>query len=87
MSEDINAQQSDEDLAQLYGPAAPYSDHKRGATIRFWDDESGQEQTGRIIWICAPGPSYQGGPDRPQTYVVDCGGLFPTMIYPADVIE
>ena len=70
-------------LEALFGPAAPYSDHKRNETIRF--RENGVVKTGRIIWVCRPGTTVQGK-HHPVTYVVDCDAGFPSMVYPSDVV-
>jgi hypothetical protein len=80
-------QQSESDLVALYGPLASHSEHRRGQRISFFDSESQQELSGTIVWIKAAGPSYQGGPARPITYVVDTGAGFPAMVYPGDVLR
>lgn len=73
-------------LEILYGPLAPYSDHKRGEHIRF--REEGQEQTGEIIWVRQSGPAVQGGKSHPVCYIVDTGGEgMPSMVYPGEVVE
>jgi hypothetical protein len=74
------------ELAALFGPAAPHSEHKRGETIRFTDTESGQVKTGEILWVCADGQAVEGGRHHPVTYVVAAPG-FPAMVYPGQVIE
>lgn len=67
---------------QLYGPLAPYSDHKRGETITF--REQGQVKRAEILWVCAPGEL--NGKPLPVRYIVDTGG-FPGIVYHGEVIE
>lgn len=70
-----------EQMVALFGPPATHSDHKKDETIKFFDSESGSEQTGLITWVSAA----QG--DKPITYVVWIeGALFPCFVYPSDVI-
>ena len=76
----------DIELEALYGPAAKFSEHKRGDTIRFRED--GKEFQGDIIWVKAAGPAIEGGKHHPVIYVVDTGGdSFPSMVYPGEVIQ
>lgn len=73
-----------EQLEALYGPAAKFSDHKTGETVRF--RENGQEKEGKIIHVCAPGKTVKGTPHG-ILYVVEVRQKgFPSMIAPGDVI-
>jgi hypothetical protein len=70
----------------LFGPAAAFSDHKRGETIKF--REAGQVKEGTILWVRAPGPAIVGGRNHPVIYVVEVGEVgFPSMVPAGDVIE
>jgi len=74
-----------DDLEDIYGPAAKWSEHQRGDTITYRDIETGHTKTGTIIWVCAPGEL--GGREIGITYVVEPqGGGWPDMVFPADVI-
>ena len=78
----------DVQMAALYGPAASYSDHKRGETIKFFDSDSGTVQSGVIEWVTAPSQAVEGGRVLPVTYVViQEDAMFPSFVYPSDVIE
>jgi hypothetical protein len=72
-------------LEALYGPEAPYSDHKRGERITFI--EARETYTGEIIWVCAPAEI--AGRPLPIRYIVetDQQGGFPLFVWPSDVIE
>jgi hypothetical protein len=83
--ERISGKPDPSDLAALYGPEARYSEHQRGQTITFFDSASQQIVTGKIVWVKAAAPAYEGGPVRPLTYMVDTGAGFPAMVYPSDV--
>lgn len=81
-----NQSEEEAELAALYGPAAKFSDHKRGERITF--REEGEEKEGEIIWVRATGPAVQGGKDHPVVYIVDLGGDdFPSMVYPGQVVQ
>jgi hypothetical protein len=69
-----------EDLAKTYGPAAPYSEHKRGEHITYTSAE-GERKSGEIVWVQA---AFQ---DIPIKYVVapDDGG-FLDFVLPSDII-
>jgi hypothetical protein len=74
-----------EDMEDIYGPAARHSEHQRGDTIMYRDIETGRTKEGKIIWICAPATI--GGREIGVTYVVDPpGGGWPAMVFPADVL-
>jgi hypothetical protein len=74
----------EEQLEALYGPAAPYSDHKIGETIRWFDLETRQERQAKILYVCAAGEVR--GRQLPVRYVVDVPG-FPSIVYHGEVIE
>lgn len=67
---------------ELYGPQAPFSDHKRGEVIKF--REGGQIQRGEILWVAAAGE--MNGKQVPVRYIVDTPG-FPTIVYTGEIIE
>lgn len=71
-----------EQLAALYGPSAPFSDHKPGETIKFYDLEIQQERRATIIYVCAADPAR----NLPVRYIVDTPG-FPAIVYTGEVIE
>lgn len=72
-------------LEDLYGPAAPYSDHKRGERITF--DAEGQTYTGVIVWVCAVGEV--AGRSMPVRYIVEADQQegFPCVVWLGDIIE
>lgn len=75
-----------EQMVALFGPEAPYSDRKKGETIKFFDSDSGTEQTGLITWVTAAYTN-KHGKAVPITYIVWTEeALFPTFVYPSDVI-
>jgi hypothetical protein len=80
--------QSAEQQAALYGQPGR-GEHKPGDTITFSSrDTGGQELTGSILYIRAPGPAIEGGRIHPTVYVTFVKGeSFPRMVYPADVRE
>ena len=77
-----------EKQAALYGPAGK-ADHRKGDTITFSSaDTGGQELTGDIIYVRAPGPAIAGGRSHPTTYITYVQGeALPRMVYLSDVIE
>jgi len=72
------------DLEDLYGPLYPYSDAKRGDTIRFRDAEMNAVITGEILWVVGPGPI--AATDMPVHYIVDAQNEWPDTVFPSDVI-
>lgn len=40
-------------LRSVYGPAAAFSEYQSGDVISYL--EQGREQSGMILWVCAPG--------------------------------
>jgi len=74
-----------EQLEALYGPAAKFSDHKTGETVRF--TENGQEKQGTIIHVMAPGKTV-GGIEHGVRYVVAAKERgFPSVIEPGAVLS
>ena len=71
-----------ENLEALYGPAAPFSDHKIGEKIRFYDAELEMNRTATIIYVCAADQARE----LPVRYIVDTPG-FPSIVYSGEVIE
>ena len=76
---------SDEELEELYGPAAVYSEHRKGERISFM--EEGKTYTGTIIWVCAPG--MVGGKKMGIRYIVESDQRtgFPAVVIPGEIIE
>ncbi len=74
------------ELEDVYGPAAAFSEHQRGDRIRYTQDDA--TFTGTILWVCAPGRVSENGPELPTRYIVDRDGLatFPDIVWPGDVI-
>jgi hypothetical protein len=74
--EHIAMSDSFEILESLYGPLAPYSEHKRGDHITYTSAE-GDRKSGTILWVCAPseignvklGLRYLIAPDEPTAFV------------------
>jgi hypothetical protein len=70
-----------EDLAATYGPAASFSEHKRGDHIIYTTAE-GYTGSGVIVWVQAPfesiGVKYVVAPDEPTGFV--------DFVMPGDVI-
>ena len=73
---------TNEEMIDLYGPAATHAEHRRFDRIRYTDQEH-REATGTIIWLSAPTP------ERGLRYVVEGEQHtgFPDMIGPGDVLE
>jgi hypothetical protein len=71
-----------EDLSALYGPAAPYSDHKIGETITWFDLEMQKKMSATILYVCAADPVKK----RPVRYIMNTEG-FPAIVYSGEVIE
>ncbi len=69
------------ELTELYGPAAAFSEHKRGEHIRYISAE-GIEQSGVIVWVQARFENI------PMKYVIapDQEGAFLDFAMPADVL-
>lgn len=78
---------NEQELEDIYGPAAPYSEHKRGQHITY-RDALGNVQAGTILWVCAAGTV--GGRALPLQYIVvrdNAGDSFPDAVMPGDVLE
>jgi len=69
------------DLEAIYGPSAPYSEHKRGEHITYTTAE-GLPSAGVIVWCQAPvggiGLRYVVAPEKPTGFV--------DFVVPGDVI-
>jgi hypothetical protein len=74
--------ESFEDLEETYGPAAPYSEHKRGDHITYTSAE-GLRSSGTIVWVQA---AFQDS--IPMKYVVapDDPNQFLDFVMPGDVL-
>ncbi len=72
----------DQELEATYGPAAAFSEHKRGDRVRYIDAE-GQEKSGTIEWVQA---AFQ---NIPMKYIIvpDEEGAFLDFALPGDIIE
>lgn len=76
---------TNQELEALYGPLAPYSEHKRGDTITY--EQEGVRNTGKILWVCARGQVSESGPVLPLHYIVEnTHGGWPDTVYPQEVI-
>ena len=73
---------SNDEMIELYGPAATHSEHSRFDYILYLDQDR-RQQSGTIIWIQAPGAGHG------IRYVVEPAGRpgFPDFIAPGDVIS
>jgi hypothetical protein len=73
--------ESFEQLEATYGPAAPYSEHKRGEHITYTSAE-GERRSGEIVWMQAATDAI------PMKYVVaPDDGSFLDFVLPGDVIH
>jgi hypothetical protein len=85
--ETSRAEQQTEQEAALYGPAGR-GEYQKGDVIRFRDAQSGQELTGTILFVRAPGEAVRGGRVHPTVYMVHVEGeSLPRAIYPGDIIQ
>ena len=77
--------QEEQDLEQTYGPAAPFSDHKRGDHITYTSAE-GPPGAGVILWVCAAG--MVGNEHMGVRYIVapDVPMGMPDIVWPADIL-
>lgn len=76
---------TEKDLEALYGPLAPYSEHKRGDTITY--EQEGVRNTGKILWVCERGQVSEEGPVLPLHYIVEnIHGGWPDTVFPQEVI-
>jgi hypothetical protein len=76
---------SKQELEEMYGPGALYSEHQVGETISFRED--GETKTGCIIYVQAPG-AIRGKP-YPTTYLVETAesdGGMPSIVFPGQVL-
>lgn len=81
----MNTNDDSEQMAALFGPFYPYSDHKIGETIRF--KLRGQEVEGLITWVTAP-TDLPSGRHAPVTYICSVPDeLLPTLVYQSELIE
>ena len=70
-------------LRSTYGPSSAFSDYQPGDMISYL--EQGREQSGTILWICAP--SSLGGRYLGMTYVVQSlSRSQPARVSPANVL-
>lgn len=69
----------------LYGPASSFSDHKVTDTIQFRQDN--EIKAGTILYVRAPGPTYEGGREHGVLYMVDCNEGFPVAVFPSQIIH
>jgi hypothetical protein len=78
----------DKNLEAAWGPAARFSEHKRGEIVRYCVGEA--SYTGKILWIAAPGPSsVEGHAGLPTRYIVIRDGWsgFPDVVYSSDILS
>jgi hypothetical protein len=82
----------DEELESTYGPAAPFSEHKRGESIRY-RTAAGAITSGTILWVCAAKDvlTEDGKESKhiPLNYVVEPAkdNNFVDIVFPSDVEE
>jgi hypothetical protein len=73
----------EEALAETFGPAAPYSEHRRGETIKYRLPMVEGEYSGVIIWCAAAVDQVS------MHYIVvrdQAGDSFPDIVFPAFVL-
>jgi hypothetical protein len=81
----MNDQDNDEEMTALFGPAAKYSDHSIGETIRF--ALRGRQVEGEITWITAPSETVSGK-HMPVTYICAVADeVWPVWVYQGEVLE
>ena len=69
----------------LFGPAAKFSDHKPGETIRFMYAD--RPVTGLITWVAAPGQT-ASGKHTPLTYFCSVAGEhIPIQVYETEILR
>jgi hypothetical protein len=79
------ASEQDKELEDTYGPAAPFSEHKRGEHITYTSAE-GPPGAGTIVWVCAAG--IVGETPMGIRYIVETdnpSGFGLDIVWPADV--
>jgi len=83
--EEKQEQEHHQDLEALYGPLAPYSEHRPGDSITY--EQEGVRCTGTVLWVCPRGPVSEGGPELRVHYIVekDQGG-WPDTVYPHEIV-
>ena len=67
-------------MEELHGPLARYSEYRIGQTVRYRSPDTGKVISGEITWITGPGQTVTGRP-HPTEYWVD--GL--TVVYSSDI--
>jgi hypothetical protein len=67
---------NDQELERRYGPAASYSDYRRGERIVF--SEAGRIYSGIIIWVCAPQQRFSGHTPSPMWSKQMCRAPIPS---------
>jgi len=80
-------QNADQDLEATYGPAAQWSEHKKGDHITYTSAE-GAPGAGVIVWVCAAG--MVGNEHMGVRYIVESdepGGFGLDVVWPSDVIS
>lgn len=77
---------NDEELTELFGSLMQHSEYKRGEIITFREGGKGPKESGMIVWVTPPGPSYEGGPDRPLIYWADMGAGMPRPVYQWEIV-
>ena len=76
-------------LAEVFGRAARFSEHRRGEQIRYKLPGEG-EFSGSILWAMEPGTEVIEGHHTPLLYIVlrdGAGDTFPDIVWAADIIE
>lgn len=72
-------------LTAMYGPSAPYSEHKVGDVVRY--AVGNVKKQGEILHVCPPGQQVvEGGAIHGMEYIVDGGTGFPDVVRPGDII-
>src|SRR6266566_7908018 len=74
----------DEQLEDLYGPLAPFSDFKKGDHITYTSE--GRTCTGVVLWVATA--TRIAGRDIPVQYIVECDQHdgFPDTDWQSDII-
>jgi hypothetical protein len=75
-----------EQLNALFGPSAPFSEHKVNSKIQF-RCYGNEIKSGTILHVRAPGPTHAGGKEHSLLYMVDTGEGFPVPVKPSQIIQ
>jgi hypothetical protein len=77
---------TEEELISTYGPMYPYSQVKRGETIRYRVPGSNDIYVGEVLWC--QGPQEQAGHRLPMRYITHCEQRgFVDVVFRVDIVR